>query len=404
MIISKKIRIVYICLAICLAEQLRIVVTGILRKQTRLLKAGPPLASPLSVIQVDHLNSNSSRLPPWLIDYFTWHRATMQELNETNWDSYQYVLLRCVVGDQICFGASDRLKMVPVMVKLAAETNRLFLIHWSRPAPLEEFLIPNQINWTVPSWLIPKIDAEAVLPLWRYFVDGPFGPDNKEQVIRMRSMVHARGYYDGHRINLTTELSLWDVYHDIWNAMFLPSPAVQERIEQALHDLDLLVYDKKGHMVALKPYISAHIRSNYLQDTSHLHEEENAIRCAATLQRELALSLSSREDPFLNQIHINSTTEFWKTNIPIYVASDLSQVTRQAIVYGQQHQLKVVGRYIQLNASSPLHLDHDFFLYLRGFVSVSVGSMLYLGPWWIWCLGLKDGKWFPTVLQNHSSS
>ena len=51
-----------------------------------------------------------------------------------------YVLLRCVRKDEKCYGTSDRWKMIPVMLKLAYVSQRLFFIYWSRPCPLEEFL------------------------------------------------------------------------------------------------------------------------------------------------------------------------------------------------------------------------------------------------------------------------
>jgi hypothetical protein len=355
---------IYMSGCVSCGAQLHTTLHVLRRMHPLLLEAPPPSPSSAqsrSVLLINHLNSNSSRLPQWLMDYFAWHRATMQELNETNWDTYQYVLLRCVIGEEYCFGTSDRLKMIPVMLLMAVETNRLFLIHWSRPASFEEFLIPNHINWTVPSWLKPKIDVEAALPVWRLVVDGPFGPENTERVIRMRNMVHTSGIYDEHRVNVTTELSMWDVYHDIWNAMFQPSPAVLERIENSLRDLDLLLYDKMGQIVNIKPYVSVHIRANHFEDLSSLHEEENAIRCAATLQEELALSLLTREDAFVKQFNANTTTEAWRNNLPIYVASDLIPVTRNAIAYGEQHQLKVVGRYTEVNATNPLHMDEDVY-------------------------------------------
>jgi hypothetical protein len=125
-----------------------------------------------------------------------------------------------------------------------------------------------------------------------------------------------------------------------------------------------------------------HVRHNYATDTSHLHEEENAIRCASTLQQQLeATAFHNQGAPSLGE-DVSDHSSLGSANIsntnvtmvqpdpaelrkvsttPIYVASDMSSVTRRAIIYGQQHQLHVVGRYTEVNASDPLHIDRDLY-------------------------------------------
>ena len=278
-------------------------------------------------------DTNFTRLPPWYHDYVDWHHNTLEQLNETNWSDYQYVLLRCVQGDDKCYGTSDRLKMVPVMLLMAAQTRRLFFIHWSRPARLEEFLIPNQINWTLPEWLHPLIDSEAVFPIWKMGLNGTIGMYNvtDEQIIRIKSMVYANSYYN-EQISNDAELPLWDIYHEFWQALFLPSLPVQERIVSALQDLDLLS-EEDG---TVRPYVSVHVRANYVTDTTDSKEEENAIRCASRIQQELA---ASRE--------VN------RADIPIYMAADAANVIQNAMEYGQDWG--VVGR--PIFSEDPWHLD-----------------------------------------------
>jgi hypothetical protein len=265
---------------------------------------------------------SSSKLPAWLRDYMAWHRETRQKLNEDNWQEYKYFLLRCVAGDAACEGASDRLKTLPVQILLASQARRLFFIHWSRPAPLEEFLVPPEggLDWTLPPWLADKLDVEAVRPIWRFdrekYLSG--WHNDSQTVIRVRSILYAHSLYDEQRSE--GESTMWEAYHDIWKAVFIPAPNVQARIDQILYDLGLTPNN----------YVAAHVRAVYAQNTTWNREEINAVNCAVQLAEK-------------------TTTE-----TPIFFASDLAEMTRRAIDYGQEHRIQVVGR---VNVSETMHLD-----------------------------------------------
>jgi hypothetical protein len=338
-------------------------------------KEEEPLSS--RMVQLLQRSSNYSRLPDWYHDYIDWHRATLDQLNETNWSDHQYVLLRCVQGDGKCYGTSDRLKMVPVMILMAAQTNRLFFIHWSRPARLEEFLRPNQINWTLPHWLHPLIDAEAIDPIWRMGLPGYIGMYNYSDVsiIRIRSMVYAHTFYDEQR-STEDEPRLWDIYHEFWNALFLPSPPIQERIDAALRDLDLY---EDSVIAAVRPYVSVHLRSQYADNMTDSKEEENAIRCASHLQKELASSAL-----FFDEANVTIA------DIPIYVASDTAIVTQRAVDYGRAHNLVVLGR--PQTAEDPWHLDRKEGMPAQFYDTFVDLYLLALGECYTWGRG-GYGSW-----------
>lgn len=61
------------------------------------------------------------------------------------------ILIRTCFG--LCGGLNDRLGQLPLDLFLANQTNRVLLIHWHRPVPLENFLVPNNhsIDWRVPT-------------------------------------------------------------------------------------------------------------------------------------------------------------------------------------------------------------------------------------------------------------
>jgi hypothetical protein len=106
-----------------------------------------------------NLWDNSTEIPPWMKEYFRWHAQELRLLTAENYKSQKCLVLRCLATDQTCGGASDRLKPLPILIKLAAQSKRIFFIYWSRPCLLEEFLVPvaGGLNWTVPEWLVPEL-------------------------------------------------------------------------------------------------------------------------------------------------------------------------------------------------------------------------------------------------------
>jgi hypothetical protein len=114
-------------------------------------KAAAPAAA-AAAPAAPNLWDGSPSLPPWMKEYFGWHRAERGRLTRGNWETRRYLVLRCLEDDAECGGASDRLGPLPYLLMLAHRARRLLFIHWSRPAPLEEFLVPpaGGMDWTVP--------------------------------------------------------------------------------------------------------------------------------------------------------------------------------------------------------------------------------------------------------------
>ncbi|GAX17125.1 hypothetical protein FisN_5Hh511 [Fistulifera solaris] len=91
------------------------------------------------------------QLPKWILDYFEWHKEVRRQFPGS--ELFQNpnappILIRTCLG--LCGGLNDRLGQLPWDIYLANQTGRVLLIHWHRPAPLEHFLTPNEIDWTVP--------------------------------------------------------------------------------------------------------------------------------------------------------------------------------------------------------------------------------------------------------------
>lgn len=261
----------------------------------------------------------SSILPQWMKDYFTWHQQELQKVNTTNWDSYHYLLLRCVKADKKCSGAADRLKSIPAVIRMAADANRLLFLAWSRPAPLEEFLVPPDLglNWTLPDWLADKVEIERRGP--KYFMetkrDMERWPEYSEPIARIRN-IRGSEYYNSHL--KTGEATFDQVYATVWNLVFQPSPAVSQLLEKSLQEMNLQP----------RQYVAAHIRTMYVSDTRDMAEEVHAVDCASQLG----------------------------PGFPIYVATDHCNTTRKALAYGQS---KASGtRVVARDDRQPiLHLD-----------------------------------------------
>lgn len=279
--------------------------------------------STTSQATIPPLWGNSTTLPDWMKEYFHWHRAVRDNLNETNWENYRYLLLRCVAADKKCAGASDRLKAVPVAIRLAerAQPQRILFIAWRRPARLEEFLLPppGGFDWRLPDWLATKLDVEKRGPKFWLEDNAQKWPTYKDPIARIKN-IRGSNYYDD--LRAPTEATFDDVYHAVWAVTFQPSPAVATLVRQQLEQLHLQP----------RQYVGAHVRAMYVSDTREHGEELNALRCA------------SQVGP----------------GLPIFFASDSLQTTQNAMEYGQANHVVVVTR---KGAHEPLHLDRgrDFF-------------------------------------------
>ena len=110
--------------------------------------------SPALSNATSNLWDESPVIPMWMKDYFVWHREQLADhLHEQSWETNRYLVIRCLESDKVCGGASDRLQSVPKFIQLANASRRLLFIKWTKPAALEEFLVPPGEYWFVVSRL-----------------------------------------------------------------------------------------------------------------------------------------------------------------------------------------------------------------------------------------------------------
>jgi len=91
-------------------------------------------------------------LPTWLGNYIDWHGEQRRKFPGaalfTDPEAPPVLIRTCY---RKCGGLHDRLGKLPWDLYLANQTKRVLLMNWCHPAPLEEFLLPNILDWTVPA-------------------------------------------------------------------------------------------------------------------------------------------------------------------------------------------------------------------------------------------------------------
>lgn len=264
-------------------------------------------------------------LPHWLQEYTTWHQQQRQHLNQSNWNETRFFIQRCLEKDGACGGTSDRLRSIPIKLRLAAEMKRLFLIHWERPTKLQEFLVPpfnsDGIDWTVPAWLEDKFvfRTECSVGPNDEAIERAMG-DNCSTVFSLSHFGFSGGaeIYD-QRLdeNDPQDLNFETIYRLIWRFMFQPSPPVEKIIHERMQIMNL----------AENQYNALHIRSLYSGQESTIPDlVESATNCG--------LSFGKR--------------------LPLYIATDSLNATQEALEYASLFTDKARAHHTD---QPPLHLN-----------------------------------------------
>ena len=264
----------------------------------------------------------SPKFPTWMNDYFTWHKEQLALLSQENWKKHKYLVIRCFEEDEKCGGASDRLQSTPLAVLFASLSKRLLFIKWQRPSNLEEFLLPspNGLDWRLPDWLHEKFMEAKDYEKSRIVMTSAFKPFIKSyRLVLMRPQKFWPEFFDERKA--PNELSYEQLFHYSWEALFQPTPPIDELIQKHLKELNL----ESGK------YVSAHVRAKYAKDKSDdVASIENAVNCASML----------------------------RPGWPIYFASDSAKAVQTAVEYGKKMGGMVVARE---NEAEPLHLDRGKF-------------------------------------------
>ena len=316
-----------------------------------------------------NLWDNDPRLPQWIKTYLNWHKHKRKTWNTINWQSERWLIMQCLAEqDKLrCGGTADRLKPLPYLLRMAYETKRILLIRWTRPAMLEEFLVPPKggVDWRTPNWMAEVLSNETN---GRRFVPSEI---IKNYAISNLSLVRSR-YQSFNGGSMLYDASLFegepkfdDVYHIVWRLFFRPSLSVASAIESQLDKLGLV----PGN------YASAHVRALYAVDDRDMNRirrwTSNGLNCASQL----------------------------RPGAPIFFATDSEKASNYSQIYAGEMSAQVITRTPSPNP--PLHLDKckdwmqrppsDFYdtfvdlylLALGGCVTYGIGGFGH----WGWLIG-----------------
>eukprot|EP00980_Cylindrotheca_fusiformis_P030190 scaffold24525_cov162-Cylindrotheca_fusiformis.AAC.7 len=277
-------------------------------------------------------------LPQWMQAYFSWHSEQRSALSPENWKDRRYLILSCRRRNQ-CGGLSDRLKPLPFFILIANRTNRLFMIHWDKPAALEEFLVPNQANWSVPDWMIQKINDNEVdsknqrgtTALIKLKHESPVAVFTQVQDFHGGSFVYDELVTEIFNGTSTTD-RYFLIYHDLFRYLFKPSPPVASLIDDQM----------RRHHLQPGEYSIAHYRAFYAME----HQKD-------------VVTIESLKKTAINAANCGSVL---RPGGPVYFASDSKVAVEAAVAYGREHNRSIVS----FDGPEPVHIEKEWEAFGRG--------------------------------------
>ena len=322
-----------------------------------------------------------NNIPEWMKDYFRWHRYKRSTWNLTDWKSERWLISQCLMSQdqKKCGGTADRLKPVPTLLRRAWLSKRVYLIRWTRPGRLEEFLVPpvGGFDWRVPEELATIMDDDSngkrlstrrtieqysmggmALVRSRFQTDTPglhynnwvFGENYTNTGIT--SSNGNANENENTNTNETQEPDFDRIFPSVWNIVFTPSRPIQEIIRVKLKQMDLVP----------NQYAASHLRALYsVKERKEQIVEKftsNALACATELLPNAPIFFASD-----SAVAIRHALELSRNNNDgnNNSGNDSGGMQQQQQQQQQQRRLpftKVVSAYDpEDDNKSPMHLD-----------------------------------------------
>jgi hypothetical protein len=226
---------------------------------------------------------SSNDLPLWAQEYLSWHTNSRSVLSPHS--NHQYLIYSCQKSDSNCGGLSDRIKSLPYMILMAARTRRIFLIHWTRPCQLEEFLMPpiDGLDWRTPDWLASQLEDQRLSPATshRTILHHVESTESPVVLVRLQDQHGGSDYYNQLQSPLEGPRAFRRIYRTLFYKCFTPTPYLADAIERSMSQL---------HLVPGQ-YTAAHFRAKYnevhpLTDRAIKGLARNTVNCASQLRRD----------------------------------------------------------------------------------------------------------------------
>jgi hypothetical protein len=273
----------------------------------------------LDVFQGENRWQHSKTIPDWLKEYFEWHAKVTATINNSTWHEHNYLVMTCL-GGEVCGNVAHRLRPIMGMLRVAADSKRIFYIHWDMPDRLEKYLHPPKhggLNWIVPQIMMWKVRKSPYQSNINGIHVQAFQENRRIVNVMFNDNTFAEPYYNDRRKD--GELTASEVLKDAWGVLFQPTVMLIERTKESLRLLGL----ESGE------YAAAHIDyENVPKDDT----EKELLR----LKVEHALNCMSQLRP----------------GGPYFVAAQTYDIAREAVVYGKQHNVKVHAKEITHDTST----------------------------------------------------
>jgi hypothetical protein len=139
----------------------------------------------------------SDYVPQWMKEYFDWHTEKRRTLNpediisprnsnsnnnnnnNNNTSTTRFLIVQCLHSNQDtnneCGSISERLMILPYLLRIAYETKRILFIHWDIPVDITYFLLPPMMgfDFRAPMWLrriVSKVVCFCVPTFISFFI------------------------------------------------------------------------------------------------------------------------------------------------------------------------------------------------------------------------------------------
>jgi hypothetical protein len=205
----------------------------------------------------------------WLQDFLT-TQPTATHLQSFNNPNQKFIVMTCHKYEQTkleaCGGFADRLKLIPYYMWLAKQTNRMLLIHYTKPHALEQFFEPpsdpnNSFDWRVPEGYFHdelneyanRTHEEYAGQRWTEWHIDIFQPEwNATRVIFVNNnLAHPECMSYLEQVgNVTTA----NVQGSVFRHLFYPTPALQHEINDVV----------EAHHLIPGNYTGLHMRAKYV--------------------------------------------------------------------------------------------------------------------------------------------
>jgi hypothetical protein len=299
---------------------------------------------------IDDTFENSTVLKEfgWIRDYTSWHSEMRQKFQGPQLLEHPDApnVLIVFVDHLTTGGLHDRFQKIGPLLYHCHISRRILLLKWYAPMPLENFLVPNLFNWTVPDHR--NVSTSGRLKEFYGIFDKR---DTTSKIVRSEKF-----HQKFHKKNLRPIPAPAGV---IWYVCFKPSPRVQAELDETYSRLGLvpgrynaihLRVRHPAHTNSVKPVTADKNGLNFTGDDKRKAMESaiHAIHCSnwlissirtesAEIDMEPSYFYSDSEDLVQNVIHNPSGENFSSLEVTMHNLSSHSRIVGRTVEYPIAH-------------------------------------------------------------------